>query len=135
MENAEAVQDQNPVVDKSFRFAVRIVEAYRYLTTRKKEYVLSKQLLRSGTSIGANIAESQQPQSIPDFISKLSISLKEASETKYWLRLLHATHYLTDKEANSLLRDCTELEKLLTSILKTTRRKVVDNVKWTMDNV
>lgn len=113
----------NPVAEKSFQFAIRIVNLYRYLSSEKKEYVLSKQLLRSGTSIGANVAEAQEPQSQNDFIAKLYIALKEASETKYWLRLLSATNYLTEKESGSLLQDCTELEKLLTAIIKTCKEK------------
>ena len=80
----------NTVEEKSFRFAIRIVKLYEYLTQKQKEYVLSKQLLRSGTSIEANIAEAQQAQSNPDFISKMNISLKEAAETKYWIKLLKA---------------------------------------------
>ena len=112
----------NVVEEKSFRFAVRIVRLNQYLRTKKKEYVLSKQLLRSGTSIGANIAESQQAQSRADFISKLEIALKETSETKYWLRLLNATEYLSDAEFNSIYTDCSELEKLLVSIVKSTKK-------------
>ena len=111
----------NAVADKSFAFAIRIVNLCKLLRTSRNEYVLSRQLLRSGTSIGANVAEAQQPQSNSDFIAKLSIALKETTETKYWLRLLSATDYLTDIEAASMLRDCTELEKLLTSIIKTCR--------------
>ena len=83
---------------------------------------MSKQLLRSGTSIGANVAESQQAQSRPDFISKLSIALKEASETKYWLRLLSATEYLEISEFDSIMADCIELEKILVSIVRTTKQ-------------
>ena len=112
----------NVVEEKSFRFAVRIVKLNQYLRTKKKEYVLSKQMLRSGTSIGANIAESQQAQSRADFISKLEIALKETSETKYWLRLLNATEYLSDTEFNSIYTDCSELEKLLVSIVKSTKK-------------
>lgn len=111
----------NIIEIKSFDFAVRIVKLYRFLCEQKKEYVLSKQLLRSGTSIGANIAEAQQAQSKADFISKVSISLKEASETKYWIRLLNATNYLSEKEVNSILSDCVEIEKILVSILKTSK--------------
>ena len=116
-------EKNNPVAEKSFQFAIRIVNLYRYLSSERKEYVLSKQLLRSGTSIGANVAEAQEPQSQNDFIAKLYIALKKASETKYWLRLLSATNYLTEKESGSLLRDCTELEKLLTAIIKTSKAK------------
>ena len=110
------------VAEKSFAFSVRIVNAYKHLTTEQKEHVMSKQLLRCGTSIGANIAEAQQAQSRADFLSKLSISLKEASETNYWLRLLYATGYLSDMEFHSLIADCHELEKMLTAIIKTTKQ-------------
>jgi len=112
----------NVLVDKSFKFAVRIVNLYKYLINNKKEFVLSKQLLRCGTSIGANIHESQDAQSKLDFISKLSISLKEAKECKYWIKLLRETDYLTNKEANSLLTDLIKLIKLLTSIIKTSKK-------------
>ena len=111
----------NAIVDKSFRYAIRVVELYKYLCAEQKEYVLSKQFLRSGTSIGANIAESQQAQSRADFISKLSIALKETTECKYWLRLLSATGYLPAAQAESMLSDCSELEKLLVSILKSVK--------------
>jgi len=111
----------NAIVEKSFQFAVRIVKLCRYLRDEKKEFILSKQLLRAGTSIGANIAESQQAQSRPDFISKLCIALKEAGETDYWLRLLRATDYLSENEYDSLIIDCKELEKLLTTIIKSTK--------------
>ena len=107
---------------KSFDFAVRIVKLCTYLQNDRKEYVLSKQLLRSGTSIGANIAEAQQAQSRPDFISKMNIALKEAVETNYWLRLLKASSLLSEKEYDSIYLDCRELEKLLTSIIKTSRQ-------------
>ena len=109
------------IEEKSFLFAVRIVKLCRYLQEEKKEYILSKQLLRSGTSIGANVAESQQAQSRADFISKLNISLKEAAETNYWLRLLRASEYLTETEFSSVFEDCRELEKMLTSIIKSSR--------------
>jgi len=111
----------NIVEEKSFRFAIRVVNINKLLCSQRKEYVLSKQLLRSGTSIGANIAESQNAQSRADFLSKLEIALKETSETKYWLRLLHATDYLTDSEFNSIFSDCIELEKILVSIIKSTK--------------
>ena len=115
---------ENAVVEKSFAFAIRIVNLNKHLRGSRDEYVMSKQLLRCGTSIGANVAEAQQPQSNSDFIAKLSIALKEASETKYWLRLLLATNYLTDLEAKSMIADCIELEKLLTSIIKSTRNRI-----------
>ena len=115
--------DNNQIFDKSFQFALRIVKLYKLLTAERKEFILSKQLLRSGTSIGANVAEAQNAQSRPDFLSKLSIALKETSETKYWLKLMQASDYLTEKEAASMLRDCIELEKLLVSIIKTLKQK------------
>ena len=103
----------NILVDKSFSFAVRIVNLYKYLCSDKKEFVLSKQLLKSGTYIGANISESQDAQSTNDFISKLSIALKEARESKYWIELLKETEYLTKKESDSLVNDLIELITLL----------------------
>ncbi len=109
------------IEEKSFNFAIRIVNLYKHLTTKKNEYIMSKQLLRSGTSIGANVAESQQAQSTQDFIHKLSIALKETSETKYWIKLLTATEYLSDAESNSILNDCIEIEKILVSIIKTSK--------------
>ncbi len=111
----------NAIEMKSFQFAVRIVKLCKYLRNTKKEYILSKQLLRSGTSVGANVAEAQQAQSRADFASKLSIALKETSETNYWLRLMRAADYLTPKEFSSIHADCLELEKLLTAIIKSTR--------------
>ena len=112
----------NIVEEKSLSFAVRIVNLYKYLCTEKKEYTLSKQILRSGTSIGANVAESQQAQSRADFLSKLNIALKETSETKYWLRLLAQTEYLDQTQYESLFQDCVELEKILVSIVKTVKQ-------------
>ena len=109
------------VEEKSFLFSIRIVNLYKYLAD-KNEFVLSKQILRSGTSIGANIAEAQQAQSTADFISKLSIALKEGSETNYWLRLLNATQYLTNDEFLSLIEDCREIEKMLTTIIKSSKK-------------
>ena len=111
----------NIVEEKSFRFAVRIVKLNKYLRENQKEHILSKQLLRSGTSIGANIAEAQHAQSRADFLSKLEIALKETSETKYWLRLLKETDYLSSMEFDSIYPDCVELEKLLVSIVKATK--------------
>lgn len=110
---------ENPVVTKSFDFAVRIVKLYKHLTQNKKEYTLAKQLLRCGTSIGANVAEAQRGQSKADFVAKMSIALKEANETHYWLRLLYQTDYLEKKQFESLNRDINELICLLTSICKT----------------
>jgi len=112
---------EQAVQNKSFQFAVRIVKLCKYLREEKKEYILTKQLLRSGTSIGANIVEAQQAQSKSDFVHKMSIALKEAAETAYWLRLLNATDYLSDKEMQSIAPECAELEKLLTAIIKRVR--------------
>ena len=118
------VKDENIIVDKSFAFAVRIVNLYNYLTTEKKEFVMSKQLLRSGTSIGANIREGVNGQTKPDFITKLSISLKEANETDYWIDLLAATNYLKEKEQISIKNDCIELIKLLITIIKSAKENL-----------
>jgi len=109
------------IQDKSFHFAVRIVNLCKYLQAEQKEYILSKQLLRCGTSIGANVAEAQQAQSKPDFVSKLNISLKESYETDYWIRLLHETQYLSREQYQSIISDCHEIEKLLIAILKTAK--------------
>ena len=112
----------NIIVDKSFKFAVRIVNLYKYLNAQKKEFVMAKQLLRCGTSIGANVSEAQNAQSTADFLSKLNIALKETTETKYWLRLLRETDYLTQEQFQSLYKDSTELEKLLVSIVKAVKK-------------
>lgn len=108
------------VKEKSFDFAIRIVKLYKYLMDEKKEFVLSKQILRSGTSIGANINEAQQGQSKKDFLMKMNISLKECTETKYWIELLSATDFISLEQKNSIMNDCIEIEKMLTSIVKTT---------------
>ncbi len=113
----------NLIEEKSFDFAVRIVKLNKYLIEQKREFVLSKQLLRSGTSIGANIAEAQQAQTKADFLTKINISLKETAETKYWLRLMIATDYLNENETRSLLDECVEIEKILYSIVRTTKNK------------
>ena len=111
----------NRLKTKSKAFAIRIIRLYKHLTQSRSEYVIAKQLLRSGTSIGANVCEGLCGQSKADFIAKLSISLKEAAETQYWLELLFETEYLTEDEFNSMDNDCRELIALLTSILKTSR--------------
>lgn len=107
------------VVSKSKAFAIRIVKLYKYLTTTKNEYILSKQVLRSGTSIGANVKEAERGQSKADFAAKMNIALKEASETEYWLEILTETEYISEQESNSILKECRELIALLTSIVKT----------------
>ena len=109
------------VGEKSLAFGKRIAKCYRYLRDKKKESVMSKQLLRCGTSIGANIREGLYAQSRKDFISKLNIALKEAGETDYWLDVIHSAEYFTDDEYKSLREDNDELLKLLTSIIKTTK--------------
>ena len=110
---------ENITLEKSFDFAVRIVNMYKYITSNKKEYILSKQLLRSGTSIGANITEAQRGQSKADFTAKMSIALKEAYETDYWLRLLYKTEYISTDEYQSVDKDIKEIISLLMSICKT----------------
>jgi len=119
------MKQDNIILDKSFEFAIRVVKLYKYLCDEKKEYVLSKQLLRCGTSIGANINEAQAGQSKADFIAKMSISSKEARESKYWIDLLIKTDYLDINESHvqSILKDIEEIIKLLTSIIKTSQGK------------
>ena len=109
----------NVIVEKSFDFAVRIVNLRKYLIREHKEFVLSKQLLRSGTSIGANVSEAQRGQSKADFTAKMSIALKEASETEYWIKLLYRTEYLTKEQYESLYADVQELIGLLMAICRT----------------
>ena len=112
---------ENVIKNKSFAFALRVVNCNKYLETVQNEYVLSKQFLRSGTAIGALIRETEHAESRPDFIHKLSIALKEANETVYWLDLLHQSEYLVKTEYESIYSDCVELVKMLTSIIKTTK--------------
>ena len=108
---------ENVIVDKSYQFALRIVKVYKYLFA-KKDFVLSKQLLRSGTSIGANVVEAQEAISKKEFRNKMSIALKEAVESRYWIKLLKESEYLTQKQAKSLLDDLEEIIKLLSKIVK-----------------
>lgn len=112
------------IIEKSFSFAVRIVYLHRYLVQEKSEYVLSKQLLRSGTSIGANVREAEYGQSKKDFLAKMYIALKECNETAYWLELLTETKYLTPVQTGCLLEECVQLRKILQSITKTTRENL-----------
>ena len=114
----------NVVFEKSKKFAVRIVNLYKHLCNNKSEYVLSKQLLRSGTSIGANISEALCSISKKEFLAKMYIAFKECSESKYWIELLYETNYLTKEEYNSIVDDCTEIRKLLTTITKTTKSEL-----------
>jgi four helix bundle protein len=115
------MKKDNVVQIKSYAFAVRIVKVYQFLCEQKKEFVLSKQLLRSGTSIGANIEEAIGGQSEKDFYAKLTISYKEARETHYWIRLLKDTNYLTEEQADNLIKDADELLRIIGSIQKTMR--------------
>ena len=110
--------------EKSFSFSIRIVNLYRFLAEDKKEFVLSKQILRSGTSIGANLSEAEFSQSTADMVSKYTIALKEANETKYWIELLNATDYIDDVQCSSIKNDCIELVKLLVSSVKTLKSKL-----------
>lgn len=117
--------------DKSKAFALRIIKLYNYLKVTHNEFVLSKQILRAGTSIGANIAEAEFAISTKDFLSKLYIALKEAAETKYWLDLLNDAEYITKEQFDSINSDCEEIIKLLTSITKTTNLNNTKNQKLT----
>ena len=112
------MEKENVIVEKSKSFALRIIRLYRYLCSEKNEYILSKQLLRSGTSIGANVKEAIRGQSKADFYAKMNISLKEASETEYWLELLHESGYIGKKPFFSIYEDCQELIKILVTITK-----------------
>ena len=118
---------ENIIQQKSFVFAVRIINLYKYLTITKKEFVLSKQILRSGTSIGANIEESIGGQSDKDFLSKISISYKEARETIYWLKLLKETEYISDNEFESINVEAEEICKILAKIIITLKGKLIKN--------
>ena len=116
------MKDYNPIRDKSKEFALRIMKLYKYLTinAETREYVLSKQVLRSGTSVGANIKEALRAQTTADFRAKMNLALKEASETEYWLELLHESDYIDDLSFDSIINDNIELIKILTSIVKNT---------------
>ena len=118
-EYAGDVMHENVALVKSKKFAIRIVRLYQYLCDSKKEYIMSKQLLRCGTSIGANLSESESAISKKDFYAKVYIALKETSETKYWLELLHETDYLTHDEFESVYHDCIEIQKILNATTKT----------------
>ncbi|MEE1321731.1 MAG: four helix bundle protein [Acutalibacteraceae bacterium] len=112
------MKENNIIVEKSKSFALRIIRLYKYLTTQQKEFVIAKQILRSGTSIGANVREAIRGQSYADFYSKISISLKEAEETLYWLELLHESDYIETEHFESIYDDCKEITKILMSISK-----------------
>ena len=118
------MNDDNVVAQKSKAFAIRIINLYKYLSTEKHEVVLSKQILRSGTSIGANIRESKRAQSTADFMTKLTIALKESDETCYWLELLRETDYISELEFKSIYNEAEELLKLIVAITKTIKEKL-----------
>lgn len=113
------MHEENIIVDKSKAFALRIINLYKHLTANYHIFALANQVLKSGTSIGANVKEAIRAQSKPDFYSKMNIALKEASETEYWLELLYESEFITDSQFNSIYADCKELLKILTSITKT----------------
>lgn len=117
------VLKENVLIDKSVSFAARIVKLNKYLVKEKKEYVISKQIVRSGTSIGANINEANYGQSKADFISKMHIALKETAETEYWIRLLVMSEYIDEKTGDSLLKDCIELKRILIASVNTAKEK------------
>jgi four helix bundle protein len=119
----EGKMKNNAVLKKSKAFALRVIKLYQYLTKEKREFILSKQLMRSGTSIGANIREAVRGQTKPDFYSKLNISLKEADESAYWLELLCESNYINEKQFSSIYSDCNEIIALLTAITKTQKNK------------
>ena len=120
LENGDGMK--NAIVEKTFEFSVRIINLYKYLQFEKKEYVIAKQLLRSGTSIGANVAEAQRAQTMADFNAKMNIALKEANETSYWIRLLHRTDYITNESFVSIEKDVDEIISILVSICKQTNK-------------
>lgn len=113
----------SPVKDKSYKFAIRIVKAYKHLTEVKREFVLSRRMLQSGTAIGANVRKANQAESKTEFTHKMCLGLEEAAETEYWLELLREAEFLEQKEFESLHGDCEELLKLLTSIVKSSRQQ------------
>ena len=121
MESENHILKFNTSEVKSYDFAIRIVNLHKYLNRQKEIHSLSNQMLRSGTAIGALIQEAVHAQSKADFLNKMNVSLKEANETMYWIRLLHSTHYLKDNEFASIHKDCEEIVKLLASIVKTTK--------------
>ena len=121
--SAERQNSGNAIADKSMDFAVRVVNLYRQLVSERNEYVMSRQLLRSGTSIGANVREAMSAQTKADFVAKMSIALKECNETGYWLELMTRTSFMTDEQYRSLDSDRREIFALLTSIIKSARSK------------
>ena len=119
------MKKESVVMNKSYAFALRVVKLYKYITIEKKEYVLSKQLLRSGTAIGALIKEGEHAQSKAAFLNKMNVALKEANETEYWIQLLRDSEYISIKQSISILEDVLEIIRLLTSIVKTTKSTLI----------
>ncbi|MCK0131466.1 four helix bundle protein [Flavobacteriaceae bacterium F08102] len=119
----------NIVKNKSFEFAIRVVKLYQFLCDQQKEFVLSKQLLRSGTSVGAMVREAEHAETKKDFIHKMAIAQKEINETMYWLELLHQTQYLNNEQFESVNNDALEIIKLITSIIKTAKTNILNNDK------
>jgi len=120
------IMKENIIKDKSFDFAVRIVNLYKHLVGAKREFIISKQMLRSGTSVGALIRESEHAESKSDFVHKMAIAQKEINETLYWFELLKATNYLTEEQFTNINKDAIEIIKLITTIIKTTKSKIND---------
>ena len=118
------MKEDNVIQLKSYNFALRMVKLYRFLTEKKKEYVLSKQILKSGTSIGANVEEALGAQSKADFICKLAIAYKEARETHYWIRILRDSKYITEKQASSILKDIEDILNIIAKIQITSKKKL-----------
>lgn len=125
--SGEKIKSESIIAGKAYAFALEIINIYKYLISEKKEYVLSKQLLRSGTSIGANVHEAISGQSKRDFVHKLSIALKEAKETQYWLNLLKDSDYINQELFKGVSKNCSELIKILSSIIITTKEKYFNN--------
>lgn len=124
MENGKVKMNDNVIMDKSYAFALRIIKLYKYLIAEKKEYVLSKQILRSGTSIGALVKEAEHAQSKADFLNKINVALKEANETEYWLMLLKDSKYIEEKSFDSIHEENVEIIKLLASIVKSLKESL-----------
>ncbi len=118
---------KNNIRDKSFAFAVRMVQLFKYLQSDKREYIMSKQLMRSGTSVGAMVREAEHSESKKDFLHKMAIAQKEINESIYWLELLNATEYLTQKQFEDLNKDAIELIKIITTIIKNTKKNLTTN--------
>jgi four helix bundle protein len=121
------IEKQNILSQKSMDFAERCVNLYKYLSQEKNEYIMSKQVYRSGTSVGANIRESRNAQSAPDFINKLNVALKEADETQFWLELLYRTQFINESEYTSINNDIDEIISILTASIKTNKKKINNN--------